>query len=159
MILVLLGTQNNSFKRLLDKIQECIDNKIINEEVVVQAGYTNYNSNNMKILDFISSEELSNLLLQARFVITHGGVGSIINSIKLDKKVIAVPRLSKYNEHVNDHQIQIVEKFNNQGYILGITDISNLPKAIETINEFNPKKYKSNTNNIINIINDYINRF
>lgn len=159
MILVLLGTQNNSFKRLLDKIQECIDNKIINEEVVVQAGYTNYNSNNMKLLDFISAEDLNNLLLQASFIITHGGVGSIINSIKLDKKVIAVPRLSKYNEHVNDHQIQIVEKFNNQGYIVGITNISSLPKAIEKINEFNPKKYKSNTSNIINIINDYINKF
>lgn len=159
MILVLLGTQNNSFKRLLDKIQECIDNKIINEEVVVQAGYTNYNSNNMKIIDFVSSDDLNNLLLQASFIITHGGVGSIINSIKLGKKVIAVPRLSKYNEHVNDHQIQIVEKFNKRKYIVGITDISNLPKAIEAINEFNPKKYKSNTNNIINIINDYINKF
>ena len=159
MILVLLGTQNNSFKRLLDKIQECIDNKIINEEVVVQAGHTVFNSSDMKILDFISQEELDNLLSQARIVITHGWVGSIVNSLKLSKKVIAVPRLSKYNEHVNDHQIQIVEKFNNEKYIIGITDISKLPSALSNIDNFTPKKYDTNSNNIINIISSFINKF
>ena len=40
MILVLLGTQKNSFNRLLEEIEKCIDNNIIKEEVVVQAGYT-----------------------------------------------------------------------------------------------------------------------
>lgn len=156
MILVLLGTQNNSFVRLLNEIENCIENKIITEEVIVQAGHTNFVSNNMKILDFISSSELQKLLLKASFIITHGGVGSIIGAVKLDKKVIAVPRLSKYNEHVNDHQLQIIEKFSNNGYIIGIKDVLNLPEAINKINSFIPKKYVSNTNNIINTISKYI---
>ena len=157
MILVLLGTQNNDFSRLLTKIEECINNNLIKEEVVVQAGHTQYKSEKLKIIDFISSEELDNLLSNSSFVITHGGVGSIINSIKHGKKVIAISRLEKFHEHVNDHQIQIVENFNNKGYIIGLTDVTELPDAIKSINAFIPKQYVSNTNNIINIIENYIN--
>ena len=73
---------------------------------------------------------VSLLLVVALFVpindcnilITHGGVGSIISGLKKDKKVIAVPRLEKYKEHVNDHQLQIIENFNNKKYIIGIKD-------------------------------------
>lgn len=156
MILVLLGTQNNSFTRLLDEVQKCIDNKIINEEVIVQAGYTKYISNNMKILDFISAEELLELTKKANLIITHGGVGSIVESLKLDKKVIAVPRLKKYNEHVNDHQIQIVESFDSKGYIKGLSDVSELHEVLYTINSFIPAKFTGNTHNIINIVSKYI---
>ena len=158
MILVLLGTQNNSFDRLLQEIDNCIDNNTIKEDVIVQAGHTVYNSSKMQILDFISSEELNDLMSRADFIITHGGVGSILNSIKLGKKVIAIPRLAKYKEHVNDHQIQIVEKFSTENYILGINDVSELQKAILSINSFTPKKFESNTNNIINIIDNFINK-
>ncbi len=38
MVLVMLGTQNNSFHRLLEEVEKCINDGIINEEVVVQAG-------------------------------------------------------------------------------------------------------------------------
>ena len=86
MILVLLGTQNNSFKRLLEEIEKCIENKIIKEEVIVQAGATKYETKNMKIFDMISIDEMDKLLEQANLVITHGGVGSIIGAIKKKKK-------------------------------------------------------------------------
>ena len=110
MILVLLGTQNNSFHRLLEEIERLIENKVITEEVIVQAGYTKYTSENMKIFDFISKEELEELQEKADLIITHGGVGSILLSITKDKKVIAVPRLHQYEEHVNNHQKEIVER-------------------------------------------------
>lgn len=156
MILVLLGTQNNSFFRLLDEIQNCISSGLINEEVVVQSGHTSYHSDKMKILDFIPQMDLEKLIIESNYIITHGGVGSIISSIKSNKKVIAVSRLSKYNEHVNDHQIQIVNKFNDDGYIIGLNDACLLKDGIEKINTFIPKKYYSNTKNILNIVSNYI---
>ena len=82
MILVLLGTQNNSFHRLLEKIDELIEKQIINERVIVQAGYTRYESNNMRVFDLIPQEELDRYQEKADLIITHGGVGSIISSIK-----------------------------------------------------------------------------
>jgi UDP-N-acetylglucosamine transferase subunit ALG13 len=157
MILVLLGTQNNSFNRLLTEIDNCIEQKIITEEVIVQAGYTKYKSDKMKIFDFIPVEQFSELLDQSNLIITHGGVGSIITSLKLGKKIIAVPRLKKYNEHVNDHQIQIVENFDKAGYLKGVFDINNLGQVIKSMPNFTPKKYISNTENILKIINNYIN--
>ena len=156
MILVMLGTQNNSFHRLLEEIDKLINDGQIKEEVVVQAGYTKYESANMKIFDFISSEELEKLEQKASCIITHGGVGSIIGSIEKDKKVIAVPRLKQYGEHVNDHQLDIVQSFDKLGYIIGITDVSQLSDALKKTNMFQPKKYIQNTGKIITIVQDFI---
>ena len=158
MILVLLGTQNNSFHRLLEEVEKNIKNKTIQEEVIVQAGYTKYESKNMKIIDFLPSEELEKLEQQANCIITHGGVGSIIGSIEKEKKVIAVPRLKQYGEHVNDHQLDIVESFDKLGYIIGITDVSQLEEALQRVKVFEPKKYIQNTGNIIKIVEDFIDK-
>ena len=57
MILVLLGTQNNSFRRLLEEIDKLIEKKIIKEEVIVQSGYTKYDSENMKVFSLIPKED------------------------------------------------------------------------------------------------------
>ncbi len=157
MVLVLLGTQNNSFHRLLQEVQTCIDNKIINDKVIVQAGNTKFESNDMEIFDLIPQVKFNELLNSADIIITHGGVGSILNAVKLDKKVIAVPRLKKYNEHVNDHQIQIVETFSKQNYIKGVIDLNRLGEVLKNISFFSPTKYESNTENIISIIKEYIN--
>lgn len=156
MILVLLGTQNNKFERLLKEIQKCIDNKVITEDVVVQAGSTNFESDNMKIFDLIPEDELNELKKKARIIITHGGVGSIVGCIKIGKKVIAVPRLKEYGEHVNNHQKQIVETFNNQGLIKGVQDLKDLKNAIISIDEFIPSKFISNTENVIKILDKFI---
>ena len=159
MILVLLGTQNNSFHRLLEKMDELINKGIINEKVIVQSGYTNYESKNMRVFDFIPQEELERYQEQADLIITHGGVGSIVSSIKKGKKVIAIPRLHRYHEHVNDHQKQIVESFDKKGYIIGIQRIDELRNAIIRAQEFEPRKYddkeKSNSK-ILKIIEDFI---
>ena len=74
-----------------------------------------YESKNMKIFELVSVEELENLIENADLIITHGGVGSITLSLKKGKKVIAIPRLHEYHEHVNDHQKVIVETFNEKG--------------------------------------------
>jgi UDP-N-acetylglucosamine transferase subunit ALG13 len=159
MILVMLGTQNNSFERLLKKMDELIEKKVIDEKVIVQSGYTNYESKNMRIFDLIPQEELEKFQEQADLIITHGGVGSIVSSIKKGKKVIAVPRLHRYHEHVNDHQKQIVEAFDKKGYIIGIQRIDELRKAIISAQDFVPKKYEENNisnSKILKIIEDFI---
>ncbi len=156
MILVLLGTQNNSFYRLLEEIDKLISENIINEEVIVQNGYTKYETQNMKLIDFVSKEELEKLLENADLIITHGGVGSIIMSIKKGKKVIAIPRLHKYSEHVNDHQKEIVELFNKKGYIIGINEVEELKSAFLKIEEFNPISYKENNEKMLKIIEEFI---
>lgn len=72
------------------------------------------------------------------------------------KKVIAVPRLAKYKEHVNDHQKEIVELFNEKGYIIGITEVEQLEQALENIKSFKPKQYIRNNKKMLKIIEDFI---
>lgn len=156
MILVLLGTQNNNFHRLLEEIERLIENGVIKEEVIIQAGYTKYTSEKMKILDFVSKEELEELEEKANLIITHGGVGSILQSITKEKKVIAVPRLHQYQEHVNDHQTEIVELFDQKGYIIGVQGIEELERAIGQVDKFKPRKYTQNHDKMLEIIEDFI---
>ncbi|MBO6232729.1 MAG: exopolysaccharide biosynthesis protein [Clostridia bacterium] len=156
MVLVMLGTQNNSFNRLLEEVEKCINNGTIKEEVIVQAGGTNYKSDKMLVLSLITNDELQKYIRRASYVICHGGVGSIISSIKEGKKVISVPRYEKYGEHVNDHQVQIVESFTEQGLIKGIKEVNELENAILEIDKFEPQKFVSNTQNVISMITDFI---
>lgn len=153
MILVTLGTQDKKFTRLLEAIQKQIDNKIIKEKVIVQAGCTSsFKSNDMEIFDLIPMNEFDEKIKECDILITHGGVGSIITGLKNNKIVIAAPRLKKYNEHVNDHQLQIVENFAKEGYILYLKNFDNLDKLLMEAKKFKPKKFQSNTSNIIKLL-------
>ena len=156
MILVLLGTQDKQFPRLLEAVDREIENGTIKDRVVVQAGQTKYESKNMEIFDLLPAPEYEKLMNEADLIITHGGAGSILNAIKKGKKVIAAARLSKYKEHHNDHQKQIISEFEKQGYILELKDFNKLGKLIEKSKNFKPKKFESNTQNMIKLIENYI---
>lgn len=153
MVFVTLGTQDKEFVRLLEEVEKLIDKGVIKEHVIAQIGSTYYSSDKMQLLDYISRNEMIDYLKKADYVITHGGVGTIIDSLNLGKKVIAVPRLKKYKEHVNDHQLEIVNEFSKLGYIL---DGSNLEQAIYKLDSFIPQKYQSNNENFVKLIDDYI---
>lgn len=156
MIFVTLGTQDKKFKRLLDDIQKEIDRGIIKEEVIVQSGFTKFESKDMKIFDLLDKDDFDKYIKACDLLITHGGVGSILTGLKNNKKVIACPRLSKYQEHINDHQIQIIEKFSQAKYLLAYNEGDNLESVINKTKNFKPKKYISNTDKMISIIEDFI---
>ena len=159
MILVTLGTQDKSFERLVKAIDKEIENGNIKDKVIVQAGYTKYKSDNMEIFDFVLPDKLDKLMKEADILITHGGVGSILGALKYDKPVIAAARLSKYKEHTNDHQVQIVDNFANDGYILKLDDGEELATIIDNINTFTPKKYKSNHKDFVKIVDNEIEKY
>ena len=156
MILVILGTQDKQFTRLLEAVDKEIKKGTIKDRVVVQAGQTKYESDNMEIFDLVPAPEFEKLMDEADLVITHGGAGSILSAIKKGKKVIAAPRLAKYQEHHNDHQKQIIGEFAKLGYIQELKDFNKLGTMIKKINNFKPKKFESNTQNMIKLIDDYI---
>lgn len=160
MILVTLGTQDKAFTRLLKCIDNAIEKGIIKDKVVVQAGYTKqkYQSKNMEMFDLIDRDEFTKLVKECDYLITHGGVGSILTGLKNNKKVIVCPRLFKYHEHMNDHQVQIVNEFAKAGYIIPFNDGDDLEDAIKKLPNFKPKKYISNTDNLVEMITDFIDK-
>lgn len=158
MILVTLGTQDKTFVRLLDEIDKLINKGIIQDKVIVQAGFTKYSSDNMEIFDLIPQDEFNNLMSKADLVITHGGVGNIISALEKNKKVIAVPRLAKYKEHINDHQTQIIAKFSALGYIIGLQDVDELENAFKKVKKFKPQKFVHDNSKMLNLVSQLIDK-
>ena len=154
MVFVTLGTQDKEFPRLLKNVEELIDKGVIEDDVVAQIGSTKYTSNKIKLIDYLSKDEELNYIKNSLYIITHGGVGTIIDSLNLNKKVIAVARLKKYKEHVNDHQLEIVNEFERLGFVINGTN--NLEEAIKKIDVFKPNKYQSNNANFVKLIDEYI---
>ena len=110
----------------------------------------------MEIFDLIPTDEFNEIIEKCDLIITHGGVGNILSAIKKNKPVIAAARLKKFKEHTNDHQKQIIGEFSKQGYILELRDFGKVGKMVEKAKTFKAKKFKSNTKNMIKLIEDYI---
>ena len=156
MIFVVTGSQKFQFNRLLKKIDELKERKIITEKIFAQTGYSSYVPQNYQFVDFMSKNSFMKMEEAADLVITHGGTGAIIGAVKRGKRVIAVPRLEKYGEHVDDHQIQLVEEFDRMGIIRGCFELDRLGEIYSTIYETRMVPYVSNTDNIIRSIEQFL---
>ena len=156
MIFVTLGTQDKLFDRVLTKLDELIEKGVINGEVIVQAGSTKYSSKYMEILGFIDMNRFNDYVERCEYMITHAGVGTIMNGINHGKRVLAVARRVQYGEHENDHQVEITEKFEKMGYIVGCINIDELEEKIDLLENFEVKQYKSNNTNFCNRIEELI---
>lgn len=149
MILVTVGSQKFQFNRLLEKIDELIDKKIITDKVFAQIGVSDYKPKNYEYTDFTTQDEFNKLLDESTIVITHAGTGVIVNAVKKEKKIIAIPRLAKYNEHVDDHQIQLIKQFEELNLIEPCYELDDLENNINIVKTKKYNKYISNTIEII----------
>lgn len=157
MIFVILGTQKFKMNRLIDEIDKLIEKKSISSnEIILQSGFSR-KSKYAESLEMINEDEFDRLLEQASLVITHGGTSAIIKALKLEKKVIAIPRLSKYKEHIDDHQLEIVSVFQEKGYLEVCEDINDLEFLISKVEKINYEKYVSTGNLGKVIVSDILN--
>lgn len=118
MIFVTVGSRNYPFNRLFEKLDELYETGVLAEPMFAQTGTSTYSPKHYAYKDFISQEEFLEKVQQADIVVSHGASGSIMKALNAGKKVIAVTRLEKYGEHINDHQIQNNEAFSTNGYVL-----------------------------------------
>lgn len=158
MIFVCVGSREYQFNRLLKEIDRLIEKGQITDEVFGQIGQSDYIPKNFEYTNFLSNKEFKNMQQQSNLIISHGGTGALISSLKMGKQVISVPRLEKYNEHIDNHQLQISQVLTDQGYLLQVLNIKDLINKIIEIDK-NPinKNFKSNSK-ILDIILEYIER-
>lgn len=156
MIFVTLGSQKFQFNRLLIEVDRLVEEGKITEEVFAQTGYSDYEPKNYEYKNFLDRDEFADIMGKCDKVITHGGTGAIIGAVKQEKKVIAIPRLKKFGEHVDDHQLQIIKEFKNMNFIGSTNEISELEDIMNCIDNIEFNKYKSNTNNIIQKIEQFL---
>jgi UDP-N-acetylglucosamine transferase subunit ALG13 len=153
-LFVTVGTA--PFERLISCIDEVA--KLLNYKIIVQKGITKYVPKNVDYFDFIEYERYIQFMKEAKIVISHGGIGSILLILKNNDNFILVPRLKKFHEHNDDHQIEIckiLKKYEIAEYVL---DLNNLKSVIElNINKNNNKKINISLSNLlIKNIQNYI---
>lgn len=119
MIFVTVGTHEQPFDRLIQKIDELKRDGILNEEVIIQTGYSTYEPKYCQWSKLLPYEQMVENVAKARIVVTHGGPASFIMPLQLGKIPVVVPRQSQYGEHVNDHQLEFARAMQQrQGNIL-----------------------------------------
>lgn len=158
MIFITLGSQKFQFNRLLKAVDEQVVDKKINDQIFAQIGASDYKPRNFKYREFMNRDEFAEMLSRADIVITHGGTGAIIGAVKKGKKVIAVPRLAKYGEHVDNHQLQLISQFRELNLICECYNCDEIWKAIEEVKKIEFESYQSNTKNIVDSIEKFISK-
>ena len=127
MIFVTVGTHEQPFNRLIKEVDRLVETSVIKDDVFIQTGYSTYEPQFCKWSSLISFDKMNELMETSDIIITHGGPATFMSAIANGKKPIVVPRQEKYDEHVNDHQVdfaqQVKEKYNS---IEVVTEISKL---------------------------------
>jgi len=114
-IFVTAGTQE-PFDRLLQVI-DVIAADLKDTTFIVQALQAKYVPKNIKVLHLIPHAEFKQHMDDAKLIISHAGMGTIITALEKRKPIIVIPRLLKYHEHRNEHQLATAKKMDELGYV------------------------------------------
>jgi UDP-N-acetylglucosamine transferase subunit ALG13 len=155
-VFITLGSQKFQLNRLLQKVDELIEDGTVRDDVFAQIGYSSYVPKNFTYEKFLNQDKYKFHIDHSNIVITHGGTGAIISALKAGKKVLAVPRLVKYGEHVDNHQLQLLKQFEENGLICTCYEIENLKEAYLSLEKHQYTAYISNTAAIINSIEKFL---
>lgn len=161
MIFVTVGTHEQPFNRLIKKINSMVANGEIKEKVIIQYGFSTYNAEYCEMHKMMSFDAMQDSFKNARIIITHGGPSSFLEALQHNKIPIVVPRQSKFDEHVNNHQVDFVKLIDRRmNNIIPIYNIDDLSNAIMNFNEIvknknigknsNNKKFNENLEKIVN---------
>ena len=131
MIFVTVGTHEQPFNRLIEKVDELVEEGVIQEDVIMQTGFSTYEPKHCKWSKLIPYQQMVKNVADARIVITHGGQASFIMPLQIGKTPIVVPRQKQFDEHVNDHQVEFARNVaERMGTIIPVEDIEELGKII-----------------------------
>jgi beta-1,4-N-acetylglucosaminyltransferase len=134
MIFVTIGMSNYGFDRLLREVDKITP--LLDEEVIIQIGHSKYKPINCSFFTFVSSEQMKKYYENSKIIISHGGIGSILNALYNQKILIVVPRLQKFGEIIDDNQLEISNYLERKNKIIAVYDIKNLYATIKKINYY-----------------------
>lgn len=115
MIFVTVGTQE-PFDRLIAAV-DTFAPQLNNLPILAQVARSNYVPRHIKTVDFLSTTVFSSYFSQAKLIISHAGMGTIISALQQEKPIIVLPRLAELKEHRSDHQLATANAFDKLKYI------------------------------------------
>ena len=137
-VFVSVGTHPQQFDRLLKEVDRLVVDGKLKAGVFAQTGNSEYRPSGFEFKKFVNAAEYEKRMQEANVVVSHGGAGTIINALRMGKKLVVVPRLEKFSEHTNDHQLDLAQALQARGKCIAVFDIKDLGKAIERAKNFKP---------------------
>jgi UDP-N-acetylglucosamine transferase subunit ALG13 len=126
MIFVTVGTGEQPFDRLLRSVEALS----IDEPLVIQHGSSTVAPEEATCLDYLPFPDMVTRMQEARVVITHAGVGSVIAALSVGKKPVVVPRRRHFGEAVDDHQVELARRLADAGVVTLIDDPRDLAAVL-----------------------------
>jgi len=156
LIFVTVGTQRFPFNRLLTIIDRLIEKEVIVDDVIAQIGYSDYKPKNFAFFKFCDQSKLDELTKDCKLLITHAGVGTITKALEYGKKIVVIPRREDLNEHIDNHQLEIAQKFEEDNFLKFANNEEELEDILTNINEIIFNKYIAKELVILDSIRRYI---
>lgn len=128
MIVVTTGTNGAAFDRLLSEL----DRLAPGERVVVQHGPSSLRPSGAECSDYLPFAKLSELIAEARVVVTHAGAGSVLAALGAGHRPLVVPRLARFGEAVDDHQLWFAERLAASGIVTVVEDPAMLRSLVRS---------------------------
>jgi len=128
MIYVTIGTHPVPFDRLIAAMEAFA--RTTSEEVIIQAGMSEIPFQYARHLTFVSWDESRRYIESARVVVSHAGVGTLIDAISVNARIIVWPRLASYGEAANDHQMEIAHVLSEQKRVIMVNNAEELVAAL-----------------------------
>lgn len=138
MIFLTVGTQF-PFDRLLTAVDKALDEDGCAEEIFAQVGETTYRPKNFKAVAWLDKHQFDESFRQATAIIGHAGMGTISMALELNKPLLVLPRLRKFQEVVNDHQMAIARKFEQLGHLLVAYEEDDVAAKLRLLPAFVPR--------------------
>lgn len=136
-IFVSVGTHPQAFDRLLKQLDN-IAAKNSELEIFAQTGNSKYKPRNFIFEKFLKGKQFDEKMQWADIVVSHGGAGTIINALLNKKPLIVVPRLKKFGEHTNDHQLDLANALEREHKVIAVFDMNKLEEKILKAGSFKP---------------------
>lgn len=147
MIIVTMGTREQPFNRLIQKIDELKRDDVITEDVVIQTGFSIYELKCCTWQKMFSFQDMGKYVKKTRIVITHDGPLPLIVLLQIGKIPIVMPRQSKFNEHVNNHQVLFTRTMKERyGNLIIVEDIEKLGETIKNYDKLSAGMYGGEMN-------------
>lgn len=157
MIFLTVGTWYKGFDRLVKAVDELVGSGVISDTVIVQTGYSSYRPKHIKVIDFCSPDEFAELISKATVVVSHAGMGTIIQSLKQCKPVVVVPRRRALGEVSNDHQFSTAKHLETEGKVLVAYEIADLPAKLKQAKTFAPAS-EQRSEKILHAVQEFIDK-
>lgn len=150
-----VGTQKFPFDRLL-KLVDAAAAASPEDSFFAQTGNSLYIPRSFPSKPFLQKEEFEEQIRSCDLLFVHSGVGTIITALKAGRKIVVLPRLAKYGEHVDDHQLQIAEAFAEKNLVLCCGEGDDALTLMRQAMAHSFAPYVSHRADMLSVINEYL---